>query len=426
MSDKTRTAKIKALAQRPGSPGEGAAAKAALLRIKPPTSARRGAHLTDVLVGRHPLPAAGYVIVWDTGGVPGFGCRITAGGARSFVLNYRVKGSGQERRVTIGAAGVWTTGAARKRAIELRRLVDSGGDPRGDQEESREAPTMSDLIDRYEREELPRRRPSTIYNYSGMLKKHIRPFFGVFVRVSEISYADIHKLHRKVTEDVGSPYTANRITALLSKMFSLSIKWGWRTTNPCIGVERNSEQKRRRYLSGDELKRLTVALAEFPDRQFRDIVMLLLLTGARRSEVMAMKWSGLDLKRGTWTKSSNETKQKRDHVTPLSAAALAVLGNIEQRGPWVFPRGDGHVVELKTKWRQLCAHAGIEGLRVHDLRHSYASALINSGATLALVGELLGHSDVATSQRYAHIYDDAARAATNVVGGIIDAAGGKG
>lgn len=426
-----RKAKIEALAKRPGTPGEATAASAALERIAKTAIAEVARErLTDALIRKLSAPASGYAITWD-GDVAGFGIRITAAGAKSFVFNYRVKGSGQERRVTIGGFPNWLTAAARSEARRLRRLVDAGQDPRGDAEELRDAPTMAGLIDRFEREYLPRKRPSTIRSYKGALDKHIKPHFGKFTKVADVAYADIDKLHRKVTA-TGSTYVANRCVALLSKVMNLAIKWGMRSDNPCRGVEKNAETKRRRYLSADELQRLTSALAKHPDRQFANIILLLVLTGARRGEVLAMRWDGLKLTKGaaSWTKLSSETKQKREHTTPLSEPVRQLLAGIREDQParceFVFPSDSktGHVVEIKKAWASLLKTAGITGLRAHDLRHSFASQLASSGASLPLIGALLGHSNPATTARYAHLFSDVQREAVEKVGAIVGEANG--
>jgi integrase len=427
-----RVAKVVAFAKRAGTPGEREAAEAALVRIgdgapPPRTAAPRTTHLADAIVKQLPLPARGYSIAWDDD-VPGFGCRVTTAGARSFIFNYRVKGSGQERRITIGAAGNWSTGAARNEAKRLRRLVDAGGDPRGELEEQREAATVADLCDRFEREQLPKRRPSTIRTYRGMLDKHIKPHFGNHTKVADVAYADVEALHHKVTA-TGSTYVANRCVAVCSRMFSLAIKWQMRPDNPCRGIERNPESKRRRYLSGDELKRLIAALAKTPDKQFVNIVSLLVLTGARRGEVLGMRWDDLTLvkDKGVWAKLGSTTKQKTDHIVPLSAPACLLLAKIKKRGEYVFPSSDnasGHIVEIKNGWAALCERAGIEGLRTHDLRHSFASQLASQpGASLLLIGTLLGHSNPSTTARYSHLFVDPQRAAVEKVGAIVNNAG---
>ncbi len=389
-------------------------------------------HLTDALVKRLPAPTKGNKIFFDDE-VASFGCRVTTGGNRSFVLNYRVRGTGRERRFTIGGAGDWRTTAARAEARRLKQFIDQGGDPLADLEIQREAPTMSELADRFEAEHCIRKRASTAEEYKRMLRIHIKPFFGAHTKVGDVVFADVEALHRKISK-TGATYAANRCVAVLSKMFSLAIRWGMcTTTNPARGIERNTEFGRRRYLSADELARLTAALAAHPDRQAANIIRMLLLTGARRGEVLAARWSDIDLATGTWAKPAASTKQKLDHEVPLSAPARLLLNTIREQqmanrrpvGEYVFPGSGvtGHVADVKKFWRQVCKAASIEGLRVHDLRHSFASQLASGGASLPLIGALLGHSNPSTTARYAHLFDDPQRAAVEKVGRVIVDAG---
>jgi integrase len=382
--------------------------------------------LSASIIRKLKRPATGNKIYYDAE-VSGFGVRVTAHGARSFVLNYRTL-TGLERRKTIGGYPDWTATAARKEARRLRQLIDQGGDPLGDIEAERAAPTMMELCDRFEQEHLPRKRPGTAADYRRMLRVHIRPFFGNHTKVADVAFADIDRLHRKIT-NAGHRRRANTVVAVLSKMFSLAVKWKMRTDNPCKFIERNGEVKRKRYLSGDELAGLSKALAAHPDRQAADIVRLLLMTGARRGEILGMRWADIDLSEGIWSKPASSTKQKEDHVVPLSAPARLLLSEIRERQankhkPHVFP-GNGsaqHVVEIKRAWRRICKVAGISNLRIHDLRHSFASQLASSGSSLPLIGALLGHASTATTARYSHLYDDAQRAAVERVGAVIDAA----
>jgi integrase len=386
--------------------------------------------LTDVgSVGKLPAPANGNRIYYDAedGGLAGFGVRVTAAGARSFILNYRTKG-GRERRITIGTFPNWTIGAARIKAREFKRLVEDGGDPLKNIEDEREADTMADLADRFEKEHLPRKRDSTKRNYQLLLRLHVRPHFKR-TKVADVTFADIDSLHRKITK-TGSPYAANRTIAVLSKMFSLAIRWKMRSDNPCRGIERNTEYKRTRYLSSDELRNLVAALAGL-DRQTANAIRLLLLTGSRRGEVLAMRWADIDLSAGTWSKQASSVKQDKPHEVPLSAPVRQLLSEIAGQagkrplGEFVFPGAGstGHVVEIKKAWRTLCKNAKISSLRINDLRHSFASELVSGGASLPLIGALLGHSNPATTQRYAHLFLDPQRAAVERVGAVVGAAG---
>jgi integrase len=386
------------------------------------------AALSDSIIKKLPEPEKGSKIHYDPA-LPGFGIRVTAAGARSFVLNYRTT-SGRERRITIGGFPNWTVGGARTEARRLRRMIDEGGDPLGDVEAEREAPTVNALADRFETEHLTRRRPGTAADYRGMLFKYIRPALGR-LKVADVSFADIDRLHHRIT-GAGHPRRANTVVAVLSKMFSLAVRWGMRDANPCRGIERNSEVKRKRYLTGDELARLTKALAVHPDKQSADVIRMLLLTGARRGEVLGMRWAEVDLAAGIWSKAGSTTKQKSDHVVPLSVPAQQLLTEIRERQTakrqqlpeHVFPGGgkSGHVVEIKRAWRTLCKRADITGLRIHDLRHSFASQLASGGASLPLIGALLGHSSATTTARYAHLFQDPQRAAVEKVAAIVSAA----
>jgi integrase len=386
-------------------------------------------HLTDAIVRRLPTPVKGKEITLDAE-VTGFGVRVTAAGHRAFVLRYTTR-AGRERVFTIGDATVWRCTIARAKAKDLRRAIEDGGDPLADIEDERAAPTVAELCDRFEAEHLPRKRESTAGDYARMLRLYVRPALGR-LKVADVRFEDIDRLHRKVTA-ADRPYRANRLAAILSKMFALAIRWRMREDNPVRGIERNTEYLRRRYLSPDELARLIKALAEYPDQQTANIFRMLLLTGARRGEVLSMRWADLDLTAGIWSKPPSSTKQKEHHQVPLSAPVRQLLSEIRAAqsakhrvlGTYVFPGlgSSGHVVELKKAWRSVCRAAAITGLRIHDLRHSFASQLASGGASLPLIGALLGHSNPNTTARYAHLFDDPQRAAVERVGAVVINAG---
>jgi integrase len=375
-------------------------------------------------------PASGNRIVYD-GELKGFGVRVTAAGAKAFVLNYRI--NGRERRYTIGSyPAAWSVFAARKEAERLRRDIDRGIDPLGAREAEREAPTVNDLCDRYLAEYAPRKRTGN--QDRDKIERFVRPRLGAR-KVASITFADIDRLHRAITEK--APYQANRVASLLSRMFSLAIRWEMRTDNPVKGVERNHEEARVRYLTGDELRRLTEALAAHPSQTAANAIRLLLLTGSRRGEVLGATWNQFDLEAGIWVKPSTRTKQKREHRIPLSGPARLLLAEMKatadrRRGrasPYVFPgtSAGGCMVTLDRPWAEIRKAAGLEGVRLHDLRHSFASFLVSAGLGLPVIGELLGHSKPNTTARYAHLFDDPLRAATERVAAIVTgsaAAGG--
>ena len=385
--------------------------------------------LTDAIVRRLPAPAKGNRITYDWHANPkravtGFGVRVTASGTCSFILNYRTR-SGRERRYTIGGFPEWSTAAARVYAAELKQKVDRGEDPLEEVAADRQAKTVADLAARFKEEHLPKKRPATRRSYEALINNDILPALKQ-LRVADVSFSHVDSLHRKITNR-GSPYQANRTVAVLSKMFSLAEKWTWIPggSNPARGIERNQEARRRRYLSGEELARLTGALTTHPDKQVADIVRLLLLTGARRGEVQSMRWADVDISAGIWTKPGATTKQKTEHRVPLSAPARQLLSELrtgaQHDAEFVFPgRGNsGHRVELKGDWARICRTAGISGARLHDLRHTYASVLASAGLSLPVIGALLGHTQPATTARYAHLFDDPLKAATERVGAIV-------
>lgn len=393
--------------------------------------------LTDTIVKALPTPATGNKITYD-GDVKGFGVRVTAAGARAFILNYRTR-TGRERRYTIGSWPDWKTSVARDEASNLKKRIDVGDDPMAEVEADRDAKTVADLCRRFEEEHLPKKRPATQRDYKALIDREILPALK-HKKVTEVEFTDIDGLHRKISKR--APYLANRTVAVLSKMFGLAIKWRWRTDNPAKGIERNEEQKRHRYLSPAELKNLTSALAAMLDQQGANIIRLLLLTGARKGEVLAARWDQFDLTEGVWTKPGSTTKQKTLHRVPLSAPARQLLVELQEQAKedaeFVFPGrgGKGSREEIKKAWNDVCVAAGIvtvetvkEGgkertivkpsARIHDLRHTYASVLASAGLSLPIIGALLGHSQPATTARYSHLMDDPLRAATERVGAIV-------
>jgi integrase len=266
-------------------------------------------------------------------------------------------------------------------------------------------------------------RPRTLSEYRALIERHIKPRLGG-VRVPDVEHADIEAVHRDLK---ATPYVANRMLAVLSKMFSLAVVWKLRPDHPVKGVRRYSEEKRQRFLSSAELQRLGAALIEHQPRITANAIRRLLLTGARRSEVLGMAWEQVETEPGAWIKPSALTKQKTLHRVPLSPGARQLLNDMQHYRkpgePYVFTgRGPGeHLTDIKKSWAALCEKAGITGVRIHDLRHTYASVLASNGLSLPVIGALLGHTQAQTTARYAHLADDPLQEATNRVDALLTA-----
>jgi len=366
--------------------------------------------------------------------VPGFGVQITAKGVISFVLNYCIFKI--ERRITIGRFPEWSPSAAREKAVNLRLDISKGNDPLELRQSANDAPTFKDLADRYYKEySLKYKRPSSLTQEILLLKNWILPAIGKR-KIFSLKLTDIEKLHTKM-KDV--PIAANRAHALLGATFRQAIRWGVMDKNPADGLKRYQEPKRDRYLSDDERARLIQALHDFPTfktlsgqykvnaekMQSCTVLLLLMLTGCRKGEALQAHWTQFDLKAGTWTKKSAHTKQKLDHTTSLSSYALDLVNKIkalDHDSIYLFPgkAPDTHQTDLKKTWKAICKQAGLDDFRIHDIRHSFASTLVNEGESLSIIGEILGHTQAITTARYAHIYHDTKRAAAEKVGAIVE------
>jgi integrase len=365
----------------------------------------------------------------------GFLLRVTPAGARAWALRYRLQSTGREREVTIGAAENRKLAAAYKRARELRRQIEDGLDPLAEREERRAAPDVKELVDRFIAEELPRgRAPRTQAEYQAMLRDWILP--GLARRkVEDIQSEDIEKLHHKITA-TGKARRANAVKSLCSTIFAKAIAWKMRTDNPAKGVAGNKERGRQRYLKDPELERLLTVLESWRERRRDsvDAIMLAMLTGARRGEILSMRWGDVDLEEGIWLKPAELTKGRDEHRLPLSAAVVTLLRQREAElsvgGKVAVLRNDSapvfrgagsktHTNRLEAHWRELRAEAGLTDLRFHDLRHSAASWAISSGLSLAVVGGLLGHRKSATTEIYAHLNDQALRQGAEAIAGKV-------
>ena len=274
--------------------------------------------LTEIRARKELAPARGQTILWDTD-VKGFALRVTPGGAKSFLLDYRVEG--RQRRLTIGSFPDWSVQAARTAAKKLKQEVDGGRDPMGQRHADRVAPTLQDVWERYEAEYLPRKAVRAQADERSMWQKIILPRLGK-LKIASIDADHIDELHRDVTNVRGTPVRANRVVEVLRRAFNLAIRWKWLTDNPASGVRKNAEEKRNRFLNRTEIAALAQALNDHTEPVSANAIKLLMLTGARRGEVLGATWDMFDLENGIWTKPSAHTKQRLIHRVPLSGPAL--------------------------------------------------------------------------------------------------------
>jgi integrase len=356
-------------------------------------------------------PAAGYVIHSDK--QKGFGVRITANGIVSFILNYTVHG--RERRCTVGGWPELSVQKARENALDLRRDISNGIDPLAEKESNRTAPTVADLARDYMTNYAEAKKRSHGKDRQ-MLDKYVLPMIGKH-QARAISRRDIEALHCSMKS---TPFQANRVLTLLSKMFNLGIAWKMADSNPVTGIEHYHEEPRDTWLRLPQLRRLEAALSNMEDQVIADAIRLLLVTGSRVNEVLTAEWKQFDLDRAEWTKPSHHTKQQKTEHVPLSHAALSILIRLHERtgsGQYLIPGSTGHRVDLRGPWTHICREAGLgDDVHVHDLRHTFASILVSSGQPLSSVGKLLGHTQSKTTERYAHLSNDALKSATESFG----------
>ena len=399
--------------------------------------------------------------IFDTD-LKGFGLRVSPSGEKTWIVRYRPGDGGRsvsKKIVTIGKVGTLTPKQAREKAAKLLSAVKLGGDPAEEKAARRATITITELAKSFIDSHVePKRGERTKAHYQDILNRIVVPELGS-MKVDKVTRADVARLHLKWRT---TPFQANRMLAVVGSMFSYGARVGLVRDghNPARGVDRYDEEGRERYLSAEELERLGAAIREAEtdgilwatdesapgakhlpkDRSARRTkiapqaaaaLRLLILTGARLGEILNLRWTEVDLDRGLLLLPKSKTGKK---TIVLNAPALAVLANLPRTSVYVIP-GEPVVLQdgtledrprndLKRPWAVVSSRAGLEGVRLHDLRHTFASFGAGGGLGLPIIGKLLGHTNASTTQRYAHVASDPLRKASDKIAESIAAAMG--
>ncbi|MFY7759626.1 tyrosine-type recombinase/integrase [Aquidulcibacter sp.] len=386
--------------------------------------------------------------IWDSE-VRGLFLRIYQSGEKRFAMKFRV---GRQQKVfTIGTVGSpWTIETAREHAKEQLRDASLGVDPQKRKAAARAELTVSELIDRYLKEgpaDKPNKRAATWEQDRSSLHSHVRPLLGSRI-AAHLKPSDLAKAQSEIAAGktavsalsgkkrgrlniTGGKTTASRCTIIFQAMMAWAVSRKILVAHPTLGVVRYKIEKRERFISVDEVQKIFEATERLEKRgevrsEFGLIIRLLILTGARRGEIQGLQWREVDLARRSIVLPDARSKTGARRI-PLSDAAIEVLEGIKRNGDYVFPANranaaSGHTVGLPRAWRAIREEAGLDDLRIHDLRHSFASFAAEAGASLQLIGKALGHTQMRTTERYAHLRDDPLQALVNEIGERVKAA----
>lgn len=366
--------------------------------------AQEKVNFTKAAIEQVTAPETGRAYIYDEKEA-GLLLQITPNGRRTFQLYRKFKG--RPLRVTIGTYPEYTVEKARKKAREIKTAMDAGLNPNDTLRQEREEMTFAGLFEQY----MTRHAKVNKRTWQEDQRQYDRYLSRLANRrLSDITRRDIAAIHSRIGKETKT--AANRVLALVSSVFGKAIAFGlWENTNPCVGIKHFPEHSRDRFLSGDELRRFFEALAQEPNGTARDYFLVSLFTGARRANVLEMKWADIDFDSATWRigRTKNGTPQNVALVEPVMGILADRRGHIDSL--FVFPGHGrtGHLVEPKKAWARICAAAGIDGARIHDLRRTMGSWQAMTGASLPVIGKSLNHKNTSTTAIYARLDLDPVR-----------------
>jgi len=351
---------------------------------------------------------------WDQT-LKGFGLCVRPSGKKTFILKYRI-GRGRSapvRKQTIGTSSIITTEQARLRAKGFLLTASQGVDPF---EKSNKDTTIKEFCDLFiERHAKIKKKQSSMIEDQRMMRLQIIPHFGRYI-VTDLTRAMIVKHHESLH---ATPYMANRFLSLVSKMMNLAEKWEFRPlySNPCKHVDHYKEKPREVYLTLDQLERVGLAMKQLKDVEniyVLSAIKLLILTACRKGEILSLKWDYIDFNNTCMNLPDSKTGAKKIHLNP---SAMSILQSLERKSDYVLVSRveNKKITDISLTWKKICKIAGLTNVRPHDLRHTFASHAVNNGFSLPIIAKILGHKDLKTTQRYAHLHEDPVKKANDEV-----------
>jgi len=364
-------------------------------------------------------------VLWDSV-ISGFGIRVYPSGKKSWLIKYRI--AGRQRIMNLGNYPPMTIDEARKRAHAALVSIENGVDPLETKQTQAQVPSLKEFSKIYiERHAKVHKRSWD--EDQRRLDQHILPTLGSR-RIDMINRSHIADLHNKIGRQ--APYEANRVKALVSVMFERAIEWGLlpeNSANPASRIKNHPEQKRDRFVTETELPKLVKAIDVEPNPFIKAALWCYLLLGVRKMELLQLKWEYVDMEAAEIRLPESVTKQKRVVFVPLSSPSLIIISSLPryEDNPFVFPgkRKGQHLINIDKNWRRIRKEAGLEDVRLHDLRRTVGSWLAKEGVPLLAIGKALNHSQITTTMRYARLTEDPVREALQQHGQHVMAVLGK-